>query len=91
MSEEEGGMHSLCLQLPSVSQSFFWGEKLPTRGTSFLKREYSVANAHVKKRKNRQIVTENLFCCRGCPQIHAYWLHIYDFYGNELPAKLKSA
>ncbi len=51
MSEEEGRMHSLCLQLPSVSQSFFWGEKVPTRGTSFLKREYSVANAHVKKKE----------------------------------------
>ncbi len=84
-------MHSLCLQLPWVSQSFFWGEKVAKRGASYLKREYSVANAHFKKRKNRQIVTENLFCCRGCPQIHADWLHIYDFCGKESPVKLKSA
>jgi hypothetical protein len=91
MSEEEGRMHSLSLQLPSVSQSFFWGEKVPTMGTSFLKREYSVANAHVKKRKNPQIVTENLFCCRGCPQIHAYWLKVDDFCGKDPPVKLKSA
>jgi len=89
MSEEEGRMHSLCLQLPSVSQSFFGGEKCPKRRASFLKREYSVANAHLKKIKIRQTATENLFCCRGCPQIHAYWLNVYDFCGKDSPVKLK--
>jgi len=84
-------MHSLCLQLPSVSQSFFGGEKCPKRRASFLKMENSVANAHLKKRKIRQTATENLFCCRGCHQIHAYWLNVYDFCGKDSPVKLKSA
>jgi hypothetical protein len=51
MSEEEGRMHSLCLQLPSVSRSFFGGEKCPKSRASLLQREYSVANAHFKKKE----------------------------------------
>jgi len=84
-------MHYLCLQLPSVSQSFFGGEKCPKRRASFRKREYSVADAHFLKRKIRQTATENLFRCRGCPQIHAYWLNVYAYCGIHSPVKLKSA
>jgi hypothetical protein len=69
MSEEEGRMHSLCLQLPSVSQSFFGGEKCPKRRASFLKREYSVANAHLKKIKNfAKLLQKTCFAAEGVPR-----------------------
>ncbi len=70
---------------------FFWGEKSAKGELVFCKGKILLQMPIEKKKKNRQIATENLFCCKGCPQIHAYWLNVYDFRGKESPAKLESA
>jgi hypothetical protein len=70
---------------------FFWGEKSAKGELVFCKGNILLQMPILKKTKNRQIATENLFLLRGCPQIHAYWLHIYDFCGKESPVQLKSA
>jgi hypothetical protein len=65
MSQEEGPMHSLCLQLPCVSQSFFWGEKSAKGELVFCKGNILLQMPILKKGKIAKLRQKTCFAAEG--------------------------